>query len=149
MIHNSSSRTVSLTFACVFLSIAFPHPLPAAGVMEEPARSFPWFTLGLGGATHRFALSANVSYPIGCHLLSAHFIYLTEIVQFTIPGAVEGPQSENPDRPANKDIEYAFLYGIHQEGDFGLASISTGVSVIRALHVFQASSPNSLVLREG
>ena len=125
-------RFLLLILNSLLIMIGCYSSLQAGSFREDSTQNSPWFSLGLGGATHRFAASVNVSYPIGIHLFSAHFIYMTE-VKLTIPA----PQFGGPSQPADKDVEYAILYGVHKDGDFALVSISTGISVVQARHILQ------------
>jgi hypothetical protein len=71
------------------------------------------------------------------HVISAHVIYMAEVLV-----SIPAPQSSgSSSRLANKDVEYAVLYGVHTDGDFALASISTGVSLNQAVHVSQQPDP--------
>jgi len=88
------------------------------GVQTMP--SSPWITIGIGGATHRFAIAGDFSYPLNIHLFSAHVIYMSQM-------GLSDPES--------KDIEYSLLYGLHSEGEVAMVSISSGLSLIESHHV--------------
>jgi len=118
--------------------LAFPLYLHANLILDDPTQDSPWLTLGLGGATHRLVASVNVSFPVNFHLLSAHLIYMTDF-SFGIPA----PQSGSSPQHDDKDVEYAILYGVHKQGEFGLASISAGISVNQAMHIPFLSSHKS------
>jgi hypothetical protein len=102
---------------------------------EESGVRIP-LTIGFGGATHRFATSINVTYPVKYHMFSFEFLYLTE---------VKVPLGEAPSPPASKDIEYSLLYGVCADGSVGLASVSSGFSLVKSIHVSN-EGPNSLTV---
>src|SRR6267143_7223720 len=129
MVSSRSSRRLSLKIVRFLIMLAFPLSVRANLILNNSTHDSPWLTFGLGGATHRLAASVNVSFSITFHLLSAHLIYMTD---YSI--GIPAPQSASSPQHDDKDVEYAILYGVHKQGDFGLASISAGISVNQAMH---------------
>lgn len=111
-----------ICFVLTFGSIGSVH----AQSTEQPQNpsGIP-FTLDLGGAIHRFGLSLNLSYPMSYQTLSFEFLYLTDVLF---------PFGEAPQGNADKDIEYSLLYGVRTEGSVGIASISSGVSLVKSVY---------------
>ena len=133
----ASRLKVSTIIVSLLILVASPFPLCARALADDSTYESPWISFGLGGATHRFAVSLDLSYPMRFHVLSARVIYMAEALV-----SIPAPQSSgSSSRLANKDIEYVILYGIHTQGDFALASISSGVSLNQAMHVSQQPDP--------
>ncbi len=115
-----------LVMVVLILSSIYTVPIEAQpSNQDEPGTQVP-LTFGLGGATHRFGASVNIGYEVNFQTLSFEFLYLTEVIL---------PLGEAEHAPASKDIEYSILYGIRLEGPSALASISSGVSLVKAIHV--------------
>jgi len=110
--------------------IAYSHAQESAELAEHTMPSSPWMTIGIGGAANRIALAGDFSYPLNLHLFSAHVIYMTELYV-----AIPAPDGGGRGWPVSKDIEYSLLYGLHTQGEFAMASISTGISLVESHHV--------------
>lgn len=110
--------------------IAYSNAQESAELADHTMPSSPWMTIGIGGATHRFAIVGDFSYPMKLHLFSAHVIYMTQVYV-----AIPAPDGGGNGFPVSKDIEYSLLYGLHSEGEFAMASISTGISLVESHHV--------------
>lgn len=135
--HAHDSFALKLPILVIFiLMITYTdttHAQPSE--QQEPRTEIP-LTLGLGGATHRFGVSINIAYPVSFQTFAFEFLYLAE---------VKVPLGEAEQPPASKDIEYSLLYGLRMEGSSGVASISSGLSIVKSIHVF-SNGPSSFSL---
>jgi hypothetical protein len=139
--HHILSHIFRSMIMIVPMLIAYPFTLHACWFAEDSTRDGPWVSIGIGGATHRFAASVDIAYPINFQFFSAHFIYMAEVTSAVFPVSEQYPP------PANKDIEYDLLYGVRLSAGFTLLSLSTGVSIVQSLHVSEYYLQNINYLR--